>query len=80
MSGSFLWEQQVQRLAREDVVGPAPRPTTLPYWKGYAMARNLIAISVVTITVLVTAFGITMAVSYAINERCTDQMARDGNC
>jgi len=44
------------------------------------MARTVIAISVVTATVLVTAFGLTMAVSYAINERCTDQMAQRGDC
>lgn len=44
------------------------------------MKRTLLAISVVTATVLATAFGLTMAVSYQINERCTDQMARQGNC
>lgn len=44
------------------------------------MARSVIAISVVTATVLVTAFGLTMAVFYAVNERCTDQMAQQGNC
>ena len=44
------------------------------------MARTLIAISVVTATVLATAFGLTMAMSYTINERCTDQMAQQGDC
>lgn len=44
------------------------------------MARTLIAISVMTIVILFTAFGITMAVTYAIDEHCTDQMAREGNC
>ena len=44
------------------------------------MTRTLIAISVMTLTLLFTAFGLTMAVSYEINEGCSDQMARDGNC
>jgi hypothetical protein len=44
------------------------------------MTRTLIAISVVTATVLVAAFGITVAVFYEIHERCTDQMAQQGNC
>jgi len=44
------------------------------------MARTLIAVSVVTVTVLVTAFGLTMAVSYAVNEGCSDHMAQQGNC
>jgi hypothetical protein len=44
------------------------------------MTRTLIAISVVTATVLIAAFGVTMAVSYEIHERCTDQMAQQGNC
>jgi hypothetical protein len=44
------------------------------------MARTLIALSVLTVTVLVTVFGVTMAVSYAVNERCTDQMAQRGDC
>jgi hypothetical protein len=44
------------------------------------MARTWIAVSVVTATVLVTAFGVTMAVSYEIHERCTDQMAQQGDC
>ena len=44
------------------------------------MARTLLAISVVTATVLVAAFGMTMAISYTIHERCTDQMAQQGNC
>jgi hypothetical protein len=44
------------------------------------MARTLIAISLITMFGLFTAFAITMAASYAINERCTEQMAWDGNC
>ena len=44
------------------------------------MTRNLIALSVLTAAFLITAFGVTMAVSYEINERCTDQMAQQGNC
>ena len=44
------------------------------------MARKWIAISVMTATALVTAFGITMAVSYQLHERCTDQMAQRGDC
>jgi hypothetical protein len=44
------------------------------------MIRTLIAISVVTAAVLVMAFGVAMALSYEINERCTDQMAQQGNC
>jgi len=44
------------------------------------MTRTLIAISVLTATVLVTAFGVAMALSYEIHERCTDEMAQQGNC
>jgi hypothetical protein len=44
------------------------------------MARTWIAISLMTFFGLFTAFAITMAGSYALNERCTDQMAWDGNC
>lgn len=44
------------------------------------MARTVIAISVVTATVLVTAFGLTMAVTYVVKEHCTDQMAQQGDC
>ena len=44
------------------------------------MARTWIAISLMTVFGLVTAFAITMAASYAINEHCTEQMAWDGNC
>ena len=69
------------------MVGPAPhalmfRKLGPPHfqWKGHDMTRTLIAISVVSATVLVTAFGLTMAVSYAVNERCTDWMAQQGNC
>jgi len=48
--------------------------------KGTVVTRTLIAISVLTAAVLVMAFGVTMALSYQINERCTDQMAQQGNC
>ena len=66
--------------AREAVVGPLKiGPTTLSTER-HVMARTLIAISVVTAAVLVTAFGVTMAVSYTIHERCTDQMAQQGDC
>jgi len=72
------------RRACEAVVGPAPLTQQLGpprfHQKGDVMARSVIAISVVTATVLVTAFGLTMAVSYSVNERCTDQMAQQGNC
>lgn len=61
------------------VVGSAPRPTTVSTERP-VMTRTLIAISVVTATVLIAAFGVTMAVSYEIHERCTDQMAQQGNC
>lgn len=44
------------------------------------MARTWIAISLMAVFGLFTAFAITMAASYAINEHCTDQMAWDGNC
>jgi hypothetical protein len=44
------------------------------------MARTWIAISLMTVFGLFTAFAITMAASYTINERCTDQMAWEGNC
>jgi len=44
------------------------------------MPRTFIAISVLTATVLVLVFGVIMALSYEINERCTDQMAQQGNC
>ena len=44
------------------------------------MPRTLIAVSVLTATILVLVFGVTMALSYQINERCTDQMAQQGNC
>ncbi len=42
--------------------------------------RTWIAISFMMAFGLFTAFAITMAASYAINERCTEQMAWDGNC
>ena len=61
------------------VVGLAPRPTTFPSERT-VVTRTLIAISVLTAAVLVMAFGVTMALSYQINERCTDQMAQQGNC
>jgi hypothetical protein len=44
------------------------------------MPRTFIAISVLTATVLVLVFGVIMALSYEINESCTDQMAQQGNC
>ena len=44
------------------------------------MARTWLAISLMTVFGLFTAFAITMAASYAVNERCTEQMAWDGNC
>ncbi|HET7086054.1 MAG TPA: hypothetical protein VFI23_14855 [Rhizomicrobium sp.] len=44
------------------------------------MARTLLAISILTAGILFGGFAAVMAVSYQINERCTDQMARDGNC
>ncbi len=62
------------------VVGLAPPAHHLVPVKGTAMMRTLIAISVLTATVLVMAFGVAMALSYQINERCTDQMAQQGNC
>jgi hypothetical protein len=40
------------------------------------MTRTLIAISVAAATLLLTILGI----SYVVNERCTDQMAQQGNC
>jgi hypothetical protein len=45
-----------------------------------AMTRTLIAISIAAATVLFTTFGLTLAVSYVIHERCTDEMAQQGNC
>jgi hypothetical protein len=44
------------------------------------MARTLIAVSLITMFSLFTAFAVAMAASYAINEHCTEQMAWDGNC
>jgi hypothetical protein len=44
------------------------------------MARTWLAISLMMVFGLFTVFAITMAASYAINERCTEQMAWDGNC
>jgi len=44
------------------------------------VARTWIAISLMTVFGLFTAFAIAMAASYAINEHCTEQMAWDGNC
>ena len=44
------------------------------------MTRTLVALSLLTLAFLVTAFGVAMAVSYEINERCTDQMAQQGDC
>jgi hypothetical protein len=58
--------------------GPKGPPPFLD--RGLAMVRRWIAISLMTGCVLFTAFTLTMALSYQIHERCTDQMARDGNC
>jgi len=44
------------------------------------MIRTMIAISIMTLGALFTVFMVTMAASYAVNERCTEQMAWDGNC
>ena len=44
------------------------------------MTRTLIALLVATTAIFVCAFGVAMAVTYEINERCTDQMAQQGNC
>jgi hypothetical protein len=44
------------------------------------MTRTLLAVSIMTLCALFTVLGVTMAASYAINERCTEQMAWNGNC
>ena len=44
------------------------------------MARIVIAVSIMTLGVLLTVFMVTMAASYEINERCTDPMASAGDC
>ena len=44
------------------------------------MTRIVIAVSIMTLGAVFTIFMITMAASYAINERCTEQMAWNGNC
>jgi len=44
------------------------------------MTRIAIAVFIMTLGVVMTIFMVTMAASYAINERCTEQMAWDGNC
>jgi hypothetical protein len=44
------------------------------------MARILVAVAIMTAGALFTVFATVMTVSYEINESCTDQMARDGNC
>jgi len=44
------------------------------------MVRKWIAISLMTGWVLFTAFTVTMALSYQVHERCSDQMAQQGNC
>jgi hypothetical protein len=62
------------------VVGTAPRPTTRLFRKTKAMTRTLIAMLVTTTAIFVCAFGVAMAVTYELNERCTDQMAQQGNC
>jgi len=60
-------------------VGP-PRPTTLFRKRRCDMTRTLLAVSIMTLCALFTVLGVTMAASYAINERCTEQMAWNGNC
>ena len=79
-----FWERhaqapQVRRAGEEGGGSGPPRPTTFSLG-GTAMPRTLIAISVLTATVLVLVFGVIMALSYEINESCTDQMAQQGNC
>jgi len=44
------------------------------------MTRIAIAVFIMALGVVMTIFMVTMAASYAINERCTEQMAWDGNC
>ena len=44
------------------------------------MARILVAVAIMTAGALFTVFAAVMTVSYEINESCTDQMAREGNC
>jgi hypothetical protein len=46
----------------------------------FGMTRIVIALSIMTLGAMFTLFMITMAASYAINERCSEQMAWDGNC
>ena len=60
--------------------GSLPRPTTLFLDGRCDMTRTLIATAVMTLGALFMVFTITMAASYEINERCTEQMASDGNC
>ena len=44
------------------------------------MTRTVTAVSIMTLGALFMVFMISVAVSYAVNERCTEQMAWDGNC
>jgi hypothetical protein len=44
------------------------------------MTRTVIAVSVLALCAMFTAFALTMATAYEINEQCSDQMAWDGNC
>ena len=44
------------------------------------MMRTFIAVSILTLGVALTVFTLSMAGAYAINERCTEQMAWNGNC
>jgi hypothetical protein len=44
------------------------------------MTRTWIAVSVMMFGAVFMVFAVTMAASYEINERCTEQMAWDGNC
>ena len=66
--------------AREDAVGARARAHRALQGKAMAMMRTLIAVSVVTATVLLTTLGLTLSISYVVNERCSDQMAQQGNC
>jgi hypothetical protein len=44
------------------------------------MTRTVIAVSVLALCAMFTVFALTMAAAYEINEHCSDQMARNGNC
>jgi hypothetical protein len=44
------------------------------------MARTFVAVCILVLGGAFTVFAITMAAASAINERCTQEMAWDGNC